>query len=128
LQKAVAKTIAGFLNFEGGTLLVGVADDGTVVGIEHDLRTLQRQDLDGFEQALRQTISDLLGPEFNQLVRTGYEQLNGHSAARVTVDPSPHPVYLREGGKTEFYVRAGNTTRPLELASALDYIQMHWNG
>jgi hypothetical protein len=33
---AVLKTVAAFLNTEGGDLLIGVADDGSVVGIEHD--------------------------------------------------------------------------------------------
>jgi Putative DNA-binding domain len=60
LQKVVAKTVAGLMNFEGGTLLIGVADDGTVIGIENDLKTLKRGDLDRFEQTLRQALADYL--------------------------------------------------------------------
>jgi predicted HTH transcriptional regulator len=33
---AVLKTVAAFLNTEGGDLLIGVADDGSIVGIERD--------------------------------------------------------------------------------------------
>ncbi|HAM57915.1 MAG TPA: type I restriction endonuclease subunit R, partial [Candidatus Rokubacteria bacterium] len=33
---AVLKTIAAFLNTEGGDLLIGVADDGSIAGIERD--------------------------------------------------------------------------------------------
>jgi hypothetical protein len=61
LQKVVAKTVAGLMNFEGGTLLIGVADDGSILGIEHDLKTLKRADRDGFEQALRQVLVDYFG-------------------------------------------------------------------
>ena len=53
LTKAVAKTIAGFLNGEGGTLLLGVSDEGGITGIEDDLATLRRPNADGFEQNLR---------------------------------------------------------------------------
>ena len=34
LEGVILKTLAGFMNSEGGTLLIGVADDGGVVGIE----------------------------------------------------------------------------------------------
>ncbi len=37
LIKVVFKTIAGFMNVEGGTLLIGVDDSGTVLGVEYDL-------------------------------------------------------------------------------------------
>ena len=36
VTRAVLKTIAAFLNTEGGDLLIGVADDGSIVGIEQD--------------------------------------------------------------------------------------------
>src|SRR6185295_17415353 len=49
LTRAVVTTVAAFMNGEGGTLLIGVEDDGSVVGIESDLRTLRKQDVDGFE-------------------------------------------------------------------------------
>jgi predicted HTH transcriptional regulator len=122
----VAKTVAGFLNFEGGALLIGVADDGTVIGIENDMATLSRQDVDGFEQTLRQVLSDYLGPEYNHYIRSAYEQRNGQTVAVLRVEQSAKPVYLRDGDKAEFYVRAGNTTRPLDIEAAYDYIQMHW--
>ena len=36
LTHSVLKTIAAFLNTEGGDLLIGVGDDGAVTGIEQD--------------------------------------------------------------------------------------------
>ena len=41
LERAVAKTVAGFLNAEGGVLLIGVADDGSIPGIEDDYTLLK---------------------------------------------------------------------------------------
>jgi type I restriction enzyme R subunit len=43
LETAVLKTIAAFLNSrDGGTLLIGVADDGSVLGLESDYATLHK--------------------------------------------------------------------------------------
>jgi hypothetical protein len=40
MEHVIVRTACSLLNHEGGTLLVGVADDGTVPGIESDLETL----------------------------------------------------------------------------------------
>ena len=50
LENVVLKTLAGYMNGNGGTLLIGVADDGSIVGLENDYKTLKKQDRDGFEQ------------------------------------------------------------------------------
>ena len=56
LEKIIAKTIAAFMNSEGGTLFIGVDDQGNVLGLDDDYRTLKKQDSDGFEIELRQSI------------------------------------------------------------------------
>jgi len=125
LEKIIAKTIAGFLNSEGGILLIGVADDCTVLGIKHDLKTIGRQDRDGYEQKLHQVL-DALGAEFSQYQHVSFEEYEGKTVCIVRVEPSPKPVYLTDKGVKEFYVRVGNTTRPLDMQAAHNYISMHW--
>ena len=41
LEKVIAKTVAAFMNSDGGTLVVGVSDEGNPLGIESDLATLR---------------------------------------------------------------------------------------
>ena len=36
MEDAVVKTIAGFLNSDGGTLLIGIGNDGETLGLDHD--------------------------------------------------------------------------------------------
>jgi type I restriction enzyme R subunit len=43
MEDAVVKTIAGFLNTDGGTLLIGVDDSSAVLGLEHDLDRVQQR-------------------------------------------------------------------------------------
>ncbi|WP_417379076.1 helix-turn-helix domain-containing protein [Gimesia sp.] len=63
LEIVIVKTIAGFLNHDGGDLLVGVADDGSIVGLEDDYATLRKKDRDGFELLLMQLVKNALGGE-----------------------------------------------------------------
>jgi hypothetical protein len=127
LQKVVAKTIAGLMNFEGGTLLIGVADDGSVLGIENDFKTLQKRgNRDGFEQVLLNALQQYLGLEFIQYAHVLFEEHSSRTVCVVHVERSPKPVYLTDQGSVEFYVRAGNTTRPLDMQASHDYINMHW--
>ncbi|MFB6273421.1 MAG: DUF262 domain-containing protein [Salinibacter sp.] len=127
LEKVIAKSVAGFLNAEGGTLLIGVADNGTVLGLEDDLASLGRSDLDGFQQKVLQVLENFIGSEFLQFVEPRYEQAQGKTVCAIEVDRSPQPIFIHDGDQTEFYVRTGNTTRPLDTQSAHDYISMHWD-
>src|SRR6476660_7849722 len=61
LTKVVAKTLAAFLNSQGGTLLIGVNDEGELLGLEVDISTLGKKSLDGFELAFRSAIAAYLG-------------------------------------------------------------------
>lgn len=125
LEKVIAKTVAGFMNAEGGTLLIGVTDDGEVVGLDADLQTLGRGDLDGYQQKLIQVLENQVGSEFLQHVSIDFEEADGKTVCRVEVDQSPQPAYVKQGQNREFYVRTGNTTRPLNMEEAHRYIEMH---
>jgi predicted HTH transcriptional regulator len=56
------KTIVAFLNSDGGTLLIGVEDDGRIYGLENDFSLLgqKRSPIDLFEQELTSLICDAL--------------------------------------------------------------------
>ena len=126
LEKVIAKSVAGFLNNEGGILLIGVTDDGSVCGLEKDCQTLGRKDRDGYEQKLVELIVNMLGPEFMQYIHVAFEQLDSKDVCRIRVESSPKPVYLSHDGLKEFHVRVGNTTRALDVEATQDYIGMHW--
>jgi type I restriction enzyme R subunit len=60
IETTVLKTVAAFLNSrEGGTLLVGASDDGSVLGLEADYITIRKHgkdDADLFQLALTQAV------------------------------------------------------------------------
>ena len=127
LSKVVAKTLAGFLNASGGTLLVGVSDDAEVLGIDQDIDSLSRPDLDGFEQAVRTALGKYLGPEVSPVVAVSFPEVDGTAIARIDCERYAGPVFFRDGDRQQFYVRDGNSTRPLDLRAAHEYIGHHWS-
>jgi membrane protein YdbS with pleckstrin-like domain len=132
LEKAVIKTLVGFMNAEGGTLIIGVSDDNEVRGIDRDFNTLPRKDRDGFENHLNMLIKTMVGLQFSKYVRVGFETITDEEGIEkelcvVTVKESHKPAYLHNGGShEEFYVRVGNTTQPFSMSEAEEYIRTHW--
>jgi len=127
LEKSVVKTIAGFLNSEGGTLLIGVEDTSELVGIEFDFQTLGKRNRDGFELKLTELVTKYLGENARPYCTVGFEEIEEKTICRVEINSSPVPVYLTDGERKYFYVRAGNSTRPYEMDEAHQYIAQHWS-
>ena len=136
METVIAKTVAAFMNSGGGTLLIGVDDDGRLIGMGPDYSTLKTPDSDRFELWIRDMWGQRMGTNAAALPRLdfaeasdpqeGYER---QEVCRVTIPPSPHPVYLRgpKGkGEAELWVRVGNSTRRLEVADAVQYVSIRW--
>lgn len=128
IELSVVKTVAGFLNARGGTLLIGVDDQRQVVGLDQDLKTFSsRQDLDAYENWLTNLFEISIGKPVIGRLAVLFEQLEGGGVCRIDVRPSKKPVFVRSGkSAADFYVRLNNSTRLLNTAEALDYIQAHW--
>ena len=114
-EDAAVKTIAGFANSPiGGTLLVGVADDGSVYGLEDDFATFskrgERGDRDLWGQHLENLIRSRLGDAVLSLVATEFHSVDGNHLARISIDPSGFPVYERSGDTQTFWLRAPTST------------------
>lgn len=123
LEDAIAKTIAGFLNHRGGSLLVGVGDSGNIAGLAHDYATLKRQDRDGFQLFLMTLVKTKLGGPVCPLVHIIFHNVGGKDVCRLVVEPSNQPVYVSANdGKAHYFVRTGNATRELDVQEALQYI------
>jgi len=126
LETVIAKTIAGFFNARGGRLLIGVADDGSIVGLEKDYTTLRNPGRDAFEQTVVGIVTKFLGGDLCPGIQTTFAEIDGHDVCMILVQPAPRAVYLNDGGKLRFHVRSGNSTRQLDLREAMDYARTRW--
>lgn len=123
LQFSVLKTIAAFLNSGGGTLIIGVEDNGFVLGLDNDLRTLKKHTLDTFQQTLVNLIVENIGVEFSSFTKIRFETVENSDVCIVDVNLAGKPAYLKTSKGTQFYVRAGNTSRSLDPEETMSYIQ-----
>lgn len=126
LEAVVLKTLAGLMNSKGGTLLIGVADDGSIVGLERDYTTLKKQDRDGFEQVLMTAVASKLGGDACHCVQAVFHSVESKDVCRVIVAPAHRPVYLRDGDAPKLYVRTGVSTRELNVQDAINYTEVRW--
>jgi hypothetical protein len=126
LQFSTLKTMAAFLNSDGGTLIIGVDDNQNICGLERDLQTLSKPTTDVFEQTLINLLIEHIGAEFGQVVRPRFENIQGKLVCAIEVNPAGGPAYLSSPRGKEFYIRAGNTSRSLDPEAAVAYINMHW--
>jgi predicted HTH transcriptional regulator len=126
LERAVAKTIAGFLNARGGTLLIGVDDDGEVLGLERDFASLSNGDRDAYELHLMQVLTGSLGGSIAAFLTVTFHQVDGKDVCQIAIEPSDHPIYLTEGQGAAMFVRTGNATRSLPVNEAIKYVRARW--
>lgn len=122
LEGAIAKTLSGFMNHRGGTLLVGISDHGKIVGLEHDYKTLRQKDRDGFERCITDIVKTRLGGDLCSFVHCIFYNLDDKDICRIIVEPSPEPVYLKDGSVSRYFLRTGNGTRELDAREALAHV------
>ncbi len=99
----IARTLAAFANTSGGTLLIGVADDGRILGVSSELREMRR-----IEEAADQLIDPPLAVSYQTLSPDGRKLLILTIAES---DEKPHYV-IDEAGKRTIYVRAKDKSVP----------------
>ena len=119
IEHAALKSITAFLNSEGGDLLLGVADDGSIIGIETDGFAND----DKFLLHVWNLIKTSIGQNISPYIKTTLDKIDGKTVCRVNCKRSPKPVFLRQSGFDEmFYIRIGPSSGNLEISEALKYI------
>lgn len=99
----IARTLAALANTSGGTLLIGVTDEGKLVGVPSEFR-----EMDKIEQATDRLIEPALSVSYETLAP------DGRLLLIITVlesEEKPHYV-MDEAGKRIIYVRAKDKSVP----------------
>jgi hypothetical protein len=130
LEMVIVKSVAAFANSQGGTLMIGVKDDGEILGLEHDYISLDGGDRDKFERHLRGILSNHLGASYVAgKVRVRF-QVDGDEleVCQVEVLPAQQPIIVTlkdKGGQSveKFFVRSGNSSQGLALSEMNVYIK-----
>jgi hypothetical protein len=119
IEFAWLKAVVAFLNSDGGTLLIGVADDGRILGLaadnfENDDRCLLH---------LKNLFNQHVGAEFSDFVDFTLLELDEQQIVVVDCRPAGKPVFLKVGKNEEFYIRSGPSNSKLMPSQMIRYIQ-----
>lgn len=132
--KTITKTIAGFLNKDGGTIYLGVNDSGKVCGIESDLPHLNdsetdtykyKNDIDSYQLKIQNTIRKSLGTNsVLSLIDISFDKKHGLTYCTIKIKPCPFPIFVNG---THLYQRMGNQTNLLKNEEITNFYRFKYN-
>ncbi len=126
----ISKTLAGFLNTDGGTLIIGIKEnkdnnEDEIIGIEVEYPKLKDQCEDGYRRMLVDIIKTYFSPDIfnhlNQYLKITFEKINGKLVCGIAATKSDIRVFLTLNNKDHFYIRTDASTRELEGEQIVDY-------
>jgi hypothetical protein len=123
IEISALKTIVGFLNSEGGTLLIGVRDDGVCTGIEAEKEKFHKGISDKLLLHMKNLLKNRIGEEFYPFIQYNIVDCGGKEVIRVDCIQSSVPCYL---DNKEFYVRTNPATDKLEGPKLVEYVKNHF--
>jgi type I restriction enzyme R subunit len=127
MEDAVVKTIAGFLNTDGGTLLIGVDDSGAVLGLDYDYDRVQPKNGDGFVNWLTTHLINALGHPPVTRVRARIAVHDDKQICRVDVARNNGPVFAKTSkGERVLFARFNNSTRAVPVDEIVAYVSLMW--
>jgi predicted HTH transcriptional regulator len=122
IELSALKTIAGFLNSNGGILTIGVADDRTPLGIHAD----DFENEDKMSLHLVNLIKDRIGPVMMQFVHPRFEDYDSCRIMVIECYKSKSPVFVKDSNLERFYVRTGPSTTELSASQTQEYIKQRY--
>lgn len=129
LEEVIMKTVAAFANSQGGTLLIGVADNGEVLGLEPDYHSLGDGDRDKFELHLRNLLNQQFGTGFvTSKIVIKFHEVSENDVCQIETSPGKEPVIVNVKDKNgqsieRFYARSGNSSQEISLGEMSAYIK-----
>lgn len=129
MEDAVVKTVAGFLNTDGGTLLIGIDPHRVVLGLGQDYPLVKPANGDGFVNWLTTHLINALGHAAVMRTRARIAVHDGRDICRLDVARSSQPVRAKTSTTDGvFFVRMNNSSRELPESALDEYVAHHWPG
>jgi hypothetical protein len=132
MELSCIKTIAGFMNTKKGTLLIGVADNKEVLGLNTDFDSFGNKPdlLDEFQKHLDNLVEKYIGNSAYSLIKISFPEIEGKMICRIDANFSKSgAIYVKNKSKNseEFYIRRAASTTALNPSEMINYIDNHWN-
>lgn len=127
----IAKSIAGFLNADGGDLIIGVKENKSdikdeIIGVESEFYKLTDQCVDGYRRMiLDQIVKDFFGKDIfhhiNDYVKIYFKNIENKTVCHLSISKSDRKVFVNFNKVGHFFVRIDATTRELNGEEIVDF-------
>ena len=106
-QKILSE-ICAFMNADGGTLYLGVNDQGVETGVEEDLKQGNfKGSTDRYEDYVNNQVAIQMSQEAAHNIHTHWDKETKSNVLIIDIKPTPNPVSIRG----EYYERMGKSAR-----------------
>lgn len=122
MELSVLKALVGFLNTNGGMLVIGVSDDGSPVGIQADNFANE----DKMSLHLVNIVKTRMGVQAMTSLHAHFDDHDGCRVMVVKCRKSPTPIFLKDGDMERFYIRTGPSTTELSASQTQEYIKQRF--
>jgi predicted HTH transcriptional regulator len=113
LEYAVIKTIAAFMNTDGGTLIIGVDDNQNILGLDADIQTLKKKNIDGFQLHLLELYKSYIGADLSSYIKVSFPEIGNRKVCVIKISNCSRPIFTKFEGREDYYVRVGCASQPL---------------
>jgi hypothetical protein len=132
VEHSAIKNLAAFLNSEGGTLFIGVDDDGNILGLENtDFASFKGDNKkDEFVKHFDNLIQNYFGNDMVHKFKVEFETIDSKTIALIHIkDKATAPVIItnpEKNNQEEFYVRRNASAIALTMYEMLNYSKENW--
>ena len=122
VEKEISVTVSAMANAEGGVLLIGVGDDGEVLGLEKDYELLQNPSDDKFQRTVWQSIQNFVqNKAYVAKLKISLIQKDSKKICRIDIPRSDEPIFVHENNAQVSYVRVGPKSEKFSPADFMKY-------
>jgi len=122
IELAWLKGVVGFLNTNGGHMLIGVNDDGDFIDV---IKTDRLPNEDKTLLNVNNLIKSHIGLEYSPFIDTKCFQFEDKTIIVISCKRAASPTFLRINDEENFFIRQGPSSRKLSTRATIEYLKAH---
>lgn len=122
VEKEISIAVASLANAEGGQIIVGLRDNGEIIGLEKDYELLDNPNDDKFQRIVWQSVQKYLkNMTYISKVRISLQKVNEKKICKIVVPAADEPIFIHDNNSQESYVRIGPKSEKFQPAEFMKY-------
>ncbi len=119
IELAWLKSVVAFMNSDGGILLIGVEDNGNIIGLEQDNFANE----DKCRLHFKNLINTHIGAEFSRYILLKIQEIDDKQIMVIECERVRQPVFLMVGKNEDFLIRSGPSSTKLTMSQMVAYLR-----